>query len=89
MTNRSRTLYIGMTNDLRRRVLEHKSHTVKGFTKSYRIDRLLYFEETTSVNTAIAREKQLKRWSREKKIALIERKNPDWSDLAANIDVTF
>ena len=89
MTNRSRTLYVGMTNDLRRRVLEHKSHTLPGFTKNYSIDRLLYFEETNSANAAIAREKQLKRWSRTKKIALIERENPDWSDLAARIDMTF
>ena len=82
MTNRSGTLYTGMTNDLKRRVYIHKQKLVEGFTKKYRIDRLLYFEETSSVESAIAREKQIKSWSREKKVKLIEEVNPTWADLS-------
>jgi len=84
MTNRSGTLYAGMTNDLRRRVYEHKHGVVPGFTHTYNIDRLLHYEMTTDVLAAIAREKQIKGWLRAKKIALIESKNRDWHDLAAD-----
>ena len=84
MTNRTGTLYTGMTNDLRRRVWEHKFAHVPGFTDTYNIGRLLYYEVTTDVLSAIAREKQIKRWRREKKVALIESMNRDWHDLAAD-----
>jgi len=84
MTNVSRTLYIGVTNDLERRVYEHKYKVMPGFTERYNITRLVYFEETPDVNSAIAREKQLKGWRRNKKIALIEAQNPTWEDIAAS-----
>ncbi len=83
MTNRSRTLYVGVTNNLERRVYEHKNHLVKGFTFRYRIDMLVYYEMTQDVEVAIAREKQIKGWLRSKKIALIDSMNPEWDDLAA------
>ena len=79
----SRVLYIGMTNDLERRVREHKLGEFEGFTKKYRVHRLVFFETFHDARTAIAREKQLKGWRREKKVALIEAENPTWADLAA------
>ena len=82
LTNKSGTLYTGVTNNLERRVYEHKNHLIDGFTKKYKIDKLVYFEETDDVSTAIAREKQIKGWRREKKIALIESINPHWKDLS-------
>ncbi len=82
LTNRSRTLYVGMTNDLRRRVYEHRRKLVPGFTKKYNLTWLAYYEETADVHSAIAREKQIKGWRRSKKIALIETANPNWRDLA-------
>ena len=82
MTNRSGTLYIGVTNDLERRVLEHKSGEGSGFTKRCKLDRLVYFEETSDVLDAIAREKQLKGWLRRRKVALIAVQNPLWRDLS-------
>ena len=82
MTNRSGTLYTGMTNDLRRRVWQHKQKLVEGFTKRYNITRLVYYEETPDVDGAIAREKQIKSWRREKKVALIESVNSGWKDLS-------
>ena len=81
-TNATRTLYIGVTNDLQRRVYEHKHGLVEGFTKRYNITWLVYHEVTSDVSAALAREKQLKRWNRSKKIALIESQNPQWKDLA-------
>ena len=72
MTNGARTLYIGVTNDLMRRVFEHKEKLVEGFTKKYNITMLVYYETTSDVRASIAREKQLKSWRRSKKIALIE-----------------
>jgi putative endonuclease len=84
LTNRSRTLYTGVTNDLQRRVLEHKSRAIPGFTRKYRVDRLVYFESTDDVNRALAREKQIKGWLRARKLALIEGMNPEWNDLAAD-----
>jgi putative endonuclease len=83
MTNRSRTLYTGVTNDLTRRVQEHKQKLIPGFTKKYNITKLVYFEETTDIQAAIQREKQIKGWLRAKKIALIESINPQWQDLSA------
>ncbi len=84
MTNRSRTFYVGMTNNLERRVYEHKHKSIEGFTKKYNITQLVYFEAFDNVYQAIAREKQVKDWRREKKIALIESLNPAWRDLAAD-----
>jgi putative endonuclease len=83
MTNKSRTLYTGVTNDLARRVYEHRKKLVAGFTAKYNIDRLVYYEATEDVNAAISREKQIKGWLRAKKIALIESINPKWTDLSA------
>ncbi|PAX54853.1 GIY-YIG nuclease family protein [Brunnivagina elsteri] len=83
MTNHSKTLYTGITNDLNRRVYEHKQKLVPGFTQKYNITKLVYFEETSDVNDAIAREKQIKGWLREKKIVLIESMNSEWKDLSA------
>jgi putative endonuclease len=82
MTNRSGTLYTGMSSDLKQRVYTHKEGMVEGFTKKYRIDRLLYYEETSDVKAAISREKQIKSWSRQKKVELVEKANPTWEDLS-------
>ena len=76
MTNKSRTLYTGVTNDLLRRVYEHKNKLIKGFTAKYNIQYLVYYETTSSIDSAIAREKQIKGWLRAKKIAWIESINP-------------
>jgi putative endonuclease len=81
--SRSRVIYIGMTNDLHRRMFEHRNGVIEGFTKQYRCHRLVHFESFDDVAKAIDREKQLKRWSRVKKLWLIERRNPTWEDLAA------
>jgi putative endonuclease len=78
---RNGTLYIGVTNDLMRRVLDHKNGEVDGFTKRYGISMLVYYEQTESVHGAIMREKQLKKWERKWKLVLIEERNPDWKDL--------
>ena len=83
LANRSRTLYIGVTNDIHRRVLDHRLGTASAFTRRYMIRRLVHVESTTDVRVAIAREKQIKGWLRTKKIALIETANPEWTDLAA------
>jgi putative endonuclease len=83
MASPSRTLYTGMTNDLARRVYEHKHKLVPGFTTRYGVAELVYFEETSDVNSAIAREKQIKGWVRAKKVALIQATNPQWQDLSA------
>jgi len=82
MASRSKVLYVGMTNDLARRVGEHKSRQQDGFTARYRTDRLVYCESYADVRDAIAREKQLKGWIRARKIALIESLNPEWRDLS-------
>ena len=84
MTNRSGTLYVGVTNDLERRVFEHKEKLVPGFTARYRIDTLVFFETTEDVWVAIDREKQIKSWRREKKVLLINSMNPSWRDLSAD-----
>jgi putative endonuclease len=75
-------MYVGMTNDLLRRVYEHKTKAVKGFTEKYNVNKLVYFEETPDVRAAIAREKEIKRWRREKKNALVFKSNPEWKDLS-------
>jgi putative endonuclease len=82
MSSRRRTLYTGVTNDLERRVYEHRNKLIDGFTKRYNVTQLVYFESTTDVLAAIGREKQIKGWSRSKKIALIQSMNPTWKDLA-------
>ena len=78
----SGTLYIGVTGSLRRRVWQHKQHALGGFTAKYDVTRLLYFERFRDVRWAIARERQLKGWRRDSKIALIEKDNPSWVDLS-------
>lgn len=82
MTNNSGTLYTGVTKDLNRRVYEHRHKLVEGFTKRYDITHLVYFETTSDIRAAIAREKQIKGWLRSKKIKLIESINPEWRDLS-------
>ena len=82
MTNSSRTLYTGVTDDLIRRVYEHKNKLIEGFTQKYNITRLVYYEITSDIQAAIQREKQIKGWLRKKKIALIEATNPKWEDLS-------
>ncbi|MEE9258174.1 MAG: GIY-YIG nuclease family protein [Nitrospinaceae bacterium] len=84
MTNKSKTLYTGITNNLERRVYEHKQKLVPGFTKKYNTTLLVYFEETGDVKEAIAREKEIKGWLRKKKISLIKSINPNWKDLSAD-----
>jgi len=82
MTNKKNTvLYTGVTNDLRRRVHEHKTKMIKGFTKKYNVDKLVYYEVTRNVESAIVREKQIKGGSRSRKIRLINNMNPTWDDL--------
>ena len=82
MTNASRTFYVGITNDLARRVWQHKTGDTPGFTEKYNVHLLVYYEETSRIDDAIAREKQLKDWRRAKKIRLIEAANPRWLDLS-------
>src|SRR5262245_14602736 len=82
MASRSRVLYTGVTNDLARRVHEHKSGRNPGFTSRYRITRLVYFEEFDDIRDAIDREKQIKAWTRSRRVRLIEGRNPTWEDLA-------
>jgi putative endonuclease len=84
MASKSRVLYIGMTNTLRRRVWQHKNRLCPEFTRNYPVHRLVYFERFQYVRNAIRREKQLKGWLRKRKIALIESANPTWEDLAAD-----
>jgi len=84
LASRSRVLYVGMTRNLHRRMFEHRHSLVAGFTAQYRVTRLVHFEETSSVRSAAARERQIKGWSRAKKIELIESHNLGWRDLAAD-----
>ncbi len=77
-----KVMYIGITNDLMRRVYEYKHKLIKGFTEKYNVHKLVYFEETTDVTAAIAREKKIKKWRREKKNRLVETQNPKWQDLS-------
>src|SRR4051794_21853195 len=83
MSNQSRTLYVGVTGDLEQRVQQHKSRRIPGFTAKYNCTWLVYFEEFSGINEAIEREKQLKGWTRARKIALIDHNNKRWEDLAA------
>lgn len=84
-SKRNGTLYIGVTSDLIKRVWEHKQGLVDGFSKKYRVHRLVYFEQYEDMSTAITREKQLKKWNRAWKIKLMENENSDWRDLWNNI----
>lgn len=84
-SQRNGTLYIGLTSDLPRRVDEHKQHVVAGFTRKYNIGKLVWYEQHDSVEEAIAREKQLKKWNRRWKLSLIEKDNPEWNDLAETL----
>jgi putative endonuclease len=86
LTNYSKTLYTGMTNNLARRIYEHKNKIIKGFASRYKLNKLVYFEITDEVRTAILREKQIKGWLRKKKIDLIEKENPSWKDLSEDWD---
>lgn len=83
LTNKTNeVMYVGVTNDLQRRLYEHKSEQIDGFTKKYHVHKLVYFEECSEATDAIAREKQLKHWTRAKKDSLVETKNPNWDDLS-------
>lgn len=79
------TLYVGVTNNLVRRIFEHKNKVVEGFTKRYEVDILVWYEASESIESAISHEKKLKRWRRDWKIELIEKQNPDWLDLYSQI----
>jgi putative endonuclease len=81
MTNQSRNLYVGVTNNIHRRVEAHKAGLTEGFTSRYKIDTLVYVESFRNINSAISREKQIKYWRREKKLRLVNQENPDWHDL--------
>ena len=84
LASRTKTLYIGVTNDIERRVWEHKAEELPGFAQRYNVDKLVYDEDYEWIQDAIVREKQLKGWLRRKKIELIESVNPEWDDLAEN-----
>lgn len=86
LSNISKMIYTGFTNNLMNRVTQHKENKRDGFTKKYNLHKLVYYEEFQDVRKAIAREKELKGWRREKKVALIEKHNPKWKDLSKNIE---
>lgn len=86
LTNKMHTtLYVGITNNLIRRMYEHKNKIFQGFTSKYNLDKLVYFEQTSSPNSAIEREKTLKKWARNKKLFLINQMNPEWKDLSLDL----
>ena len=89
LASRSRVLYIGVTNDLVRRVNEHRQSLIPGFTQKYRVTRLVHFEQFLDVRDAIAREKQLKGWVRARKLKLVEARNPTWEDLSSHLSSSF
>jgi putative endonuclease len=82
MSSQTRVLYIGVTNDLERRVQQHQSGVGSAFTARYRVKRLVHYEETSDVHAALEREQHLKEWTRSRKVALIEADNPEWRDLS-------
>ncbi|MFA5985841.1 MAG: GIY-YIG nuclease family protein [Parcubacteria group bacterium] len=84
-SKRNGTLYIGITSNLQRRIYEHKTKQIKGFTERYGVDHLVYFEQTTDVYSALTREKQLKKYNRLWKLRLIEEQNPQWQDLSEDL----
>jgi len=79
-----KVMYVGMTNDLIRRIYQHHMHALPGFTAKYNVTKLVYFEVTSEVHVALAREKEIKRWRREKKNALVDAGNPNWRDLSTD-----
>lgn len=81
----NKVMYIGVTNNLKRRIYEHKNKLVEGFTKRYNLTKLVYYEHTTDVNSAVSREKELKGWRREKKNNLVIKMNPEWKDLSGEL----
>jgi len=86
LTNRNnKVMYVGMTKDLKRRIYEHKNKLCAGFTKKYNVDKLVYFEHTSDVESAISREKEIKKWRREKKDMVVKSMNPEWRDLADDL----
>ena len=85
LTNGHGTLYVGMTNDLRRRVEEHRRRAIPGFTRIYNVDRLVYYESTSNPAAAIAREKEVKGWRKARKVALVSGVNPGWRDLGDDL----
>ncbi len=89
LASRSGTLYVGITGFFEQRIHQHKYDSIEGFTKKYPCHRRVYYEGSQDVQIAIGREKQVKRWRREKKIALIEKMNPRWQDLAENCEMRF
>ncbi len=88
-SRRNGTLYVGVTNDLSRRVFEHRNNLVKGFTEKYGVHTLVHYEDCESIESAILREKQLKEWQRKWKLSLIEGTNPEWRDLYDEIAPGF
>ena len=78
-------MYVGITNDIIRRIYEHQNNVIKGFTERYNVHKLVYFEETSDVIAAITREKEIKKWRREKKNALVSQENPEWRDLSVDL----
>ena len=86
IASRSRVIYIGVTNDIRVRTRQHKEGLIEGFSRRYKCNRLVYYETYRYVNNAIQRETELKKWSRKKKVALIQSENLTWEDLAENMD---
>ena len=78
----NKIMYVGITNDLERRIYEHKEKVVKGFTEKYNVNKLVYYEQTSDVDAALNREKEIKKWRREKKDSLVENTNPLWRDLS-------
>jgi putative endonuclease len=84
-SQRNGTLYVGVTNNLVRRIHEHREKLIEGFTSQYNVTRLVWFDQTASIEEAITHEKRLKRWQRDWKIALIEKSNPNWDDLYESI----
>ncbi|HEU4763744.1 MAG TPA: GIY-YIG nuclease family protein [Gemmatimonadales bacterium] len=85
LASRSRVLYVGVTNDLARRLAEHRSGAIPGFTRRYQVHRLVHFEVYCDPGSAIAREKQLKGWVRHRKVELVERANPEWRELGVTL----
>jgi putative endonuclease len=85
-SRRNGTLYIGITSDLARRMFEHKSGAIPGFTRRYRVNLLVYYEAYEEIGLALQRERNLKRWNRQWKVALIEKHNPDWRDLHEDLN---
>lgn len=88
LTNKSNTLYIGVTNNLPKRIFQHKHRLINGFTSQYKLTKLIYFEQYKDINEAINREKELKGWLRKKKINLIKSKNPNFEDLSLKYNLS-